>query len=212
MERWAPRRGTINRISFDHAQRAFRRVGRARPVDDASRGRRGMGLQRPQVHHRSRDRSAPDGASSVLPEVPHGRRRALDRSRHVSDDGVGRGAAAALPRHGRLRAVPVQGPAARLQGGGDEARRRVRPEERHRAMAGRRDLQPAARRLQAAQCAESGVCARRHQALLVDHGPLRRRFVPAVSRRGQLRRSAHRTSRGSIRASRPSSSIATRRS
>ena len=106
-----------------------------------------------------------------------------------------RGAAAALPRHGRLRAVPVQGSAARLQRGGREARRRISSSRTAlvpwRAQEIYDQLRDAFKQL-----ADARLRARQRQAVLVGAGALRRRLVPAAARLRQLRRPADTNQQG----------------
>ena len=80
----------------------------------------------------------PAGDPSVLRQVPDVDRRARHRSGSVAHRRVGTGAAAALPRHGRVRALSVSQLPARARRSGQAVWRRLRRQERAAAVARRR--------------------------------------------------------------------------
>ena len=147
----------------------------------------------------------PAGDPSVLRQVPDVDRRARHRSGSVAHRRVGTGAAAALPRHGRVRALSVSQLPARARRSGQALRRRLRRQERAAAVARHGDLPEARRGVPPA----GPVLARQHQVLLVGAHALRLGRPRPVPRGGQLRRAADRSVRGFIRGSRRSCSSAT---
>ena len=159
---------------------------------------RAWGFEAHQFIVDARHRAAAAGDSSDVRGEPGELRRALDRSGYLADGRLRPDEEPEpLPRSrlGGLRAVPVRRAAARLHG----RHRQVRSDsascgERHCAVARRKRCTATcvarSRRMPARR-----VRPQRHHSFLRLADALRQRCARAVSRRHQLRRSAHRPER-----------------